>query len=151
MEVVVDENGKNKVTLPQMVTLNDQLYTAAVPDSQKNATLWKVIMGYPYANNSDTYDGRTTKENYKDPITKSTIYWNLVPITTQSIAGYATTYCYFDRVGVGDGVMTIPQADMTGANSFHGSNATPWDKGNTIQERYRKFLNDPQLKYNEVW
>lgn len=154
------ENGKElavadgKVTLPPLMMLNNQLYTATIPDGNNIDLVesWRVLMGYPFQGLkyedryvSDTYDNRSTDTD------GNKVYWNLVPITTTSIAGYATTYCYFDRVGVGDRISTIPEANMIETNSFHTLKATPWDTGNTDQENYRKSLNDPQLKYNEVW
>lgn len=136
---------EGKVDLPKSVVLNDQLHSVTL----ETDTHWKILMGYPYrysASGEVDSDTRTLeKNNNKD---KTVTYWNLVPITSTSIAGYATTYCYFDRVGVLDGYRYTGQHydDKVDPNKGYSSSALPDDADGRKQN-----LNDPQLKYDEVW
>ena len=114
-----------------------------------------------------------TKLRLHDGITNyvsTSYYWNIFPVIAKSLEGYATVYCYFDRSNLFKGYETdgkkvdytnyIDKLDyMKGGKyaiypenfkkgSFSGTGSRP------VLQNYNKYkerLNDPELKYNEVW
>lgn len=99
-------------------------------------------------------------------------YWNIFPVIAKSLEGYATVYCYFDRSNLFKGYETdtnkvdytnyIDKLDyMKGGkyaiypkNFKKGSFATDETGSSAPRRNYKKYkerLNDPELKYNEVW
>ncbi len=79
-------------------------------------------------------------------------YWNVFPVTRESLESYATVYCYYDRTNLyGD----RPSDDTNGLKYVD-----PYDyltnppTGYSRQDNgdgYIQRLNDPTMKYNEVW
>ena len=104
---------------------------------------WAALMGFVYP---DKYYNTAFTKFGKGFATKdgTSWYWNIFPVMKGSLEAYATVYCYFDRTSssrYGD-KSHIEQYDYlnTPATTFTPQNST-----------YREKLNDPTLKYNELW
>lgn len=84
-------------------------------------------------------------------------YWNIFPVTKGSLEAYATVYCYFDRTDMNNGAREIDkdyieQYDYLQKNPQSNDPAKTYDKeGKYNSKEYRQRLNDPTLKYNELW
>lgn len=111
---------------------------------------WGAIMGFIYP-----------KEYYKEFIddpdsgidagnamgeNKNIVYWNLFPVYYKQLEGYATVYCYFDRVLWND--VNEVDDDYNQLNALNGGNLNYYQKENT---KYIDRLNDPNLKYYDPW
>ena len=103
---------------------------------------WAAIIGFIYP--AKMYSAFTGNDN-------SGFYWNLFPVMRGTINGYATVYCYFDRTNMygkynGNYVDYVDKQDymktMTGV---------PSSKAKVIDPLYKARLNDPNMKYDEVW
>ena len=72
-----------------------------------------------------------------------TVIWNLFPVYNQSLEGYATVYCYFNRA---ESVWNSNLVDKTydQLNAFRAVH----QKNNT---GYVNRLNDPTLGYTDPW
>lgn len=119
---------------------------------------WATYMGFLYI--SDLYPDDLTETKSAHPLTTgSKVYWNLFPVLNRTLEGYATVYCYFDRTGLYDGRKEGAGLDanwdsyIDKAEYLKGgeSNNPPASFKKSISDKYRKRLNDPNLKYNEVW
>ena len=72
-----------------------------------------------------------------------TIIWNLFPVWNQTLEGYATVYCYFNREeATWDATLVDKTYDQLGAfrNVYSKSNSS-----------YESRLNDPTLGYTDPW
>lgn len=132
---------------------------------------WATIMGFIYP--ESLYKDFITKTIEKRPVRKDAAndegyektknYWNIFPVKRGSLQGYATVYCYFDRTNILDKVdkdsgfngnqkgyiddYTYMQ-NMGGSDGSDISSNYHKKSGSTD---YQKRLNDPNLKYDEVW
>ena len=79
---------------------------------------------------------------------ESTVIWNLFPVYNQTLEGYATVYCYFNR------------AEKAGGNSLWNEDLvdTTYDQLKSFRkpnvksnDDYVKRLNDPALGYDDPW
>ena len=72
-----------------------------------------------------------------------TVIWNLFPVYNQTLEGYATVYCYFNR---SESVWneTLVDKDYDQLNNWR----SVYSKGNT---NYNNRLNDPTLGYTDPW
>lgn len=91
--------------------------------------------------------------------------WNIFPVMPYTLEGYATVYCYFDRTnlygGRGSNKYNTQGGDVDpNYESYidklnymsNPSGSTMPDSANkAADEKYRNRLNDPNMKYNEVW
>ena len=130
---------------------------------------WAVLQGFlyhqsEYANFACEIDSENCKQYVPKGINENyEIIWNLFPVAKNSLGSYVTTYCYFDRLSLTD--QTNPYW-KTGTNSFEKFdilNEVPvsYEKGKTTadgstsyekeRKQYYDQLNDPTMKYNEVW
>lgn len=111
---------------------------------------WGAIMGFIYP--KEYY-----KEFIEDPESgigadnkvgenKNIVYWNLFPVYYKQLEGYATVYCYFDRVLWND--VDEVDDDYNQLNALDGGNLNYYLKENTD---YIDRLNDPNLKYYDPW
>ena len=113
---------------------------------------WAVLMGFLYP--SDRYkDVVDSINNVAPEYKKSTtdvMYWNVFPVKRKSLEGFASTYCYFDRTGI------YPESYN---NDVSGEYIDQYDNMNNVSTSYVKQnadgylerLNDPSLKYDEIW
>ncbi|MBE6451341.1 MAG: hypothetical protein E7016_05190 [Alphaproteobacteria bacterium] len=148
-------------TIPQATDYEGDCTNGGTRECGASFAGWSAVMGfvYPgkyYANIIDKLMGGTGNSGKADT---NSYYWNVFPVQTGTLEGYATVYCYFDRSNIfGSGLdeRYVDQYDQL--NNFRGgynkegktrdnSNMRP-NSNNSI---YLNRLNDPQLIYNEPW
>jgi len=133
--------------------------TKAIRNSaNKYGTAWAVYLGYLYPEAfyntlitalSNKYTDFKDKLSYAGSDTNK-MWWNLFPVASGSIEGYATIYCYFDRPN-------YQQHTFNTDNNSGNVSGTYFDDWNGMTVRFdnkkpRDYnLNDPALKYKEVW
>ena len=108
------------------------------------------------------YDGSGDPYNNDE---NPSVFWNIFPVRRNTLEAYATVYCYFDRNSLmwnsfldankRKGVTSSEYQgddyiDHYDAISNYNTNQMP-EKEKAIKDNYRKRLNDPTMKYNEVW
>ncbi len=123
-------------------------------DSDDYVKGWAAIMGFVY--DAATYSSVIHKlENQHNNLliydgSEGSVYWNIFPVRRNTLEAYATTYCYFDR----NGIMWDDLKDKHGDVIDHYNAIRDYknytEKKNS-SEAYKKRLNDPALKYDEVW
>lgn len=122
---------------------------------------WATIMGFLYP--TSLYNGFTHQDKLK---ATDEAYWNIFPVLRGSLEGYATVYCYFDRTNmysktyskdgteISTGLGYVENYDnfVDNYNYLQTMDNVPTsfkkESGNT---NYQQRLNDPSLKYDEVW
>lgn len=130
---------------------------------------WATIMGFIYP--ESLYQEFLTAALKKQPVRKEVggevkatkNYWNVFPVKRQSLQGYATVYCYFDRTNILDKVVKDSGFngkqkgyidEYTYMQSMGGNDSkdipTSYEKKSGSTD-YQKRLNDPNMKYDEVW
>ena len=130
------------------------LKTSLLPKSTDG--LWEARMGFIY----DTgvwgglggYDGNTICSNNTQGgggnasscAAVSGYVWNLFPVMTNTLEGHATVYCYFKRSAFDPQhvLQYNPEAD-----NYSNDDKESISSGT----QYIQRLNDPSLKYNEIW
>ena len=130
---------------------------------------WAVLQGFlyhqsEYSNFACAIDSEQCKqyvpkgagENYE-------IIWNLFPVAKNSLGSYVTTYCYFDRLSLTDYAHPYWKSGTNDFEKYDVLNEVPisYEKGKTTSDgsgtyesdrkKYYEQLNDPTMKYNEVW
>lgn len=104
---------------------------------------WAVLMGFIYPENlyKGVIDAVGAHQLAQETSTGTKWYWNIFPVLRGSLEAYATVYCHYDRTNIWGGYNEADGYDyMNAATGF-----TPKDSGR------RQKLNDPTLKYNELW
>lgn len=125
---------------------------------------WAVLLGFIYPSSiySDFIQGSGTVVNKNTSDEKA--YWNVFPVVKKSLEATVTTYCYFNRANID------PLENMTGGSGtkfvddegyneyidpYHPLRNPIPSSYNKLREgqngKYLERLNDPTLKYNEVW
>ncbi len=110
---------------------------------------WAALMGfiYPYTYYGKVIDSLTNKEKlYLASTTSTSWYWNIFPVLKNSLEATATVYCYFDRKNTVRG-----DYDSTSNFDSYDYLNTPATSYEPQNSSYRQRLNDPTLKYNELW
>lgn len=132
---------------------------------QKNTWLRSMVIPYNEGTNSSTFRGWSTVMGFIYPYSyykkyiellkannvkempstgdNKTIIWNLFPVWNQTLEGYATVYCYFNREeATWDATLVDKTYDQLGAfrNVYSKSNSS-----------YESRLNDPTLGYTDPW
>lgn len=144
-------------------------YVGYNPDG-KYVRGWAVLQGFLYHYNeykNFACSSGSCKE--LSPISdtdENEVLWNLFPVAKNSLGSYVTTYCYFDRLNQWGNFIPV---DTEGSETsklieqFDVLNEIPTDyvKGRTTsagtssmelkRKTYYENLNDPTMKYNEVW
>lgn len=131
--------------------LRSQVIPYAQDSSSSSFRGWSTVMGfiYPYTyyekyvtllglNVKNLGSGNTSVKN-------KMIIWNLFPVWNQSLEGYATVYCYFDR-GSSAAIWDDNLVDKT-YNQL-GAFRPVYQKDNSA---YTDRLNDPTLGYTDPW
>ena len=90
--------------------------------------------------------------------------WNIFPVMPYTLEGYATVYCYFDRTNLymgrgekkyntgGGNVDTNYESYIDKLNYMSNpSGSTMPSSAKKTDSNYTKRLNDPNMKYDEVW
>ena len=139
---------------------------------------WAILLGFEY-DSGEYYSFIKQGENTKIDVdaneegNKSVAYWNLFPIYKQSLMAWANTYCYLDRENVisPDFLGTSTDKPFGGEDAtesgdddviysmdrYYGFHNVPgsYEKGKigdkVPNKKYYEQLNDPTMKYNEVW
>lgn len=173
--VVKEDNDHNEIQPLAPVTFQQSthLKSLTIPLATGDYTQgWATIMGFIYP--ESLYKGfidagravgtvkkstATESTGYKD--TKN--YWNIFPVKRGSLQGYATVYCYFDRTNILDKVVKDSGFngkqkgyidEYTYMQSMGGKDGTDiptsYEKKSGSTD-YQKRLNDPNMKYDEVW
>ena len=128
-------------TVPLVKGMETSLETEPSKLDGKYVQGWAAIIGFIYP--AKMYSAFTGNDN-------SGFYWNLFPVMRGTINGYATVYCYFDRTNmynkyIGNYGDYVDRQDymktMTGVPDDHSK----------TDSNYTKRLNDPNMKYDEVW
>ncbi|MBQ8670977.1 MAG: hypothetical protein IJ525_00465 [Alphaproteobacteria bacterium] len=102
---------------------------------------WAVLMGFLYPANEYTKFTKTLKIDLS-----GNAYWNIFPVKKYTLEGYATTYCYFDRDNAfGDFKLGYDNYVDKYDVFENTTDFKPYNKA------YRQNLNDPSLKYDELW
>ncbi len=119
---------------------------------------WATTMGFLYKNAlyMPLLDSKAESNKFS---------WNIFPVMPYTLEGYATVYCYFDRtnlyMGRGEKKYNTGGGDVDpNYESYidklnymsNPSGSTMPDSANkAADEKYRNRLNDPNMKYDEVW
>lgn len=108
---------------------------------------WATMMGFLYP--TSLYSGFTPQTRLK---ATDEAYWNLFPVLRGSLEGYATVYCYFDRTNMFKGYNYDYENFVDNYNYLQTMDKVPTSyKKESGNSNYQKRLNDPSLKYDEVW
>ncbi|HBO50166.1 MAG TPA: hypothetical protein DD619_05240 [Alphaproteobacteria bacterium] len=117
---------------------------------------WAAIMGFLYPGAQyQGFIGNTSKTVLKDD--EKDVYWNLFPVARGTLEGYATVYCYFDRTNkVTGNFWKGTYEEYVDSYSYMqdimGDDLpTGYEKVSGKNTKYQDRLNDPNLKYDEVW
>lgn len=102
---------------------------------------WAAIIGFIYP--AKMYSAFTGNDN-------SGFYWNLFPVMRGTINGYATVYCYFDRTNMYKRYNSN-YSDYVDRQDYMKTMTGVPDSPQKTDSSYTKRLNDPNMKYNEVW
>lgn len=115
---------------------------------------WNILMGFIYPKGTSSnkiFEGTKYANKYSSTVfennigaTGSTVnvYWNLYPTFAQDLEAFANTYCYFARSRwANDYVDQYNQLDSFQGVHLKGQNSPG----------FNTRLNDPNLKYDEVW
>ena len=153
---VLSSNSKNSFK-PLLFQQSTYLKTLVVPLCSGSSTQygqnckgdgnytqgWAVLMGFIYPENlyKGVIDAVGAHQLAQETSTGTKWYWNIFPVLRGSLEAYATVYCHYDRTNIWKGYNEADGYDyMNAATGF-----TPKDSGR------RQKLNDPTLKYNELW
>lgn len=122
---------------------------------------WATIMGFLYP--TSLYNGFTHQDKLK---ATDEAYWNIFPVLRGSLEGYATVYCYFDRTNMYSKTYSKDGTEISTGLGYVENYDTFVDNYDYLQtmdnvptsfkkksgnSNYQKRLNDPSLKYDEVW
>lgn len=122
---------------------------------------WATIMGFLYP--TSLYNGFTHQDKLK---ATDEAYWNIFPVLRGSLEGYATVYCYFDRTNMYSKTYSKDGTEISTGLGYVENYDNFVDNYNYLQtmdnvptsfkkesgnSNYQKRLNDPSLKYDEVW
>ena len=120
---------------------------------------WAVLMGFLYPHSlygkiicgtGSSECGNEYATSVTDGGTADDVYWNIFPIRKNTLEGFVTTYCYFNR-GQFEDNSDVDKYDVlndvpTGFKKIGGTR-----NENSERTDYVEKLNDPRLKYNETW
>lgn len=139
-------------TMTKKVEVDTVGYTNKSTESnyhKKYTQGWATFMGFIYLKNM--YPNELTKNAYKYSTTGSLV-WNLFPVMQRSLEGYATVYCYFDRTNLFKGRdINNDYMDTLNYMSNPKNYNPPSNYEKNAEDNYKARLNDPDMKYNEVW
>lgn len=160
--VLSSNNSKLKpLVIQQSTYLKSQINP--ISSGTKNYTRgWATIMGFLYYDkNYQAFRDSSTASN------KSGYSWNIFPVIPGTLEGYATVYCYFNRTNMGLAIDPDTKEKIKEFKEGYGTfidnrsymvdmdlNKVPRSYSKTSggdSQFYKARLNDPELKYNEVW
>lgn len=141
----------NSAPIPLYFQKNTWLRSMVIPyatgaDDAKVFKGWSTVMGFIYP--GTYYKKYIELLNIKVSIDNKTILWNLFPVFNQTLEGYATVYCYFNRFE-SDWDKTLVDKTYDQLGSPRG--AVQKYIAGTDSETYVDRLNDPKTKYDDPW
>ena len=155
------------VTFQQSTHLKSLTIPLATDDGYTQG--WATIMGFIYPESlykeflTAALEKQPVRKEVGGKVTDTKNYWNVFPVKRQSLQGYATVYCYFDRTNILDKVVKDSGFngkqkgyidEYTYMQSIGGNDSedipTSYEKKSGSTD-YQKRLNDPNMKYDEVW
>ncbi len=79
--------------------------------------------------------------------------WNVFPVMPYTLEGYATVYCYFDRTNLYGGRGGENYESYIDKLNYMSNpkNKQPSGYKKDAGDNYKARLNDPNMKYDEVW
>lgn len=129
-------------TVPLVDGLPTSLETKPSALENEYVSGWAAIIGFIYP--AKMYSAFTGNDN-------SGFYWNLFPVMRGTINGYATVYCYFDRTNM-YGRYNSNYGDYVDKQDYMKTmTKVPSSKAKAADPLYKARLNDPNMKYDEVW
>ncbi len=125
---------------------------------------WAILQGFLYHYNEYKNFACPTGEDCKElsPIAntdENEVLWNLFPVAKNSIHSYVSTYCYFDRTNMfqnyqntDETIKSIERMDILNEVPYdYEKGVTGNAEADANRKTYYENLNDPTMKYNEVW
>ena len=107
---------------------------------------WHAIMGFLYYANDYQEYLKSLGQNLKD-----VVIWNLFPVYNEEMTAIANVYCYFERRDMDNPDWKWKTHLVDGGSSGYDQ-LTNFRRGyNKNNSDYTDRLNDPVLKYDEVW
>ncbi len=162
---VLTAESANNTLKPFVFQQNTWLKSLVVPVCKTKSTVygsdcgsdytraWAVLVGYIY--DRSIYDQYLSTSGTKVVDKSNRLAWNVFPVEKYSLEATVTTFCYFNRNNDALEVSSKPYDDSTYdkyVDKYHPLNRISsnfrkdgWDS------KYLNRLNDPNLKYNEVW
>ncbi len=151
--------GKDSATKPNaplMFQQSTRLKSMVIPLKAESGYTrgWSAVTGflYPYSMYSAFLEKKSDSSDSSKP-KKNALYWNVFPVIRGTMESYATVYCYFNRTNM-EVNKKKPFIDDYGKfidNYSYMQNMTgvPTDYKKSPSNHNR--VNDPALKYDEVW
>lgn len=151
-----DKNSATKPNAPLMFQQSTRLKSMVIDlhvnpkDKTSYAQGWAAIMGflYPESMYKGFIDGTDGKYKKYDDVTSN--YWNVFPVMRGTLEAYATVYCYFDRTNMYGGYNSNFYKFIDNYSYMKDMTNVP-DSFEKDDPSNRDRLNDPELKYNDVW
>lgn len=153
---VLQYGTQEKPTTPLMFQQSTRLKSMVIDlhvdpkDKTSYAQGWAAIMGflYPESMYKGFIEGTDGEYKYKDDVTSN--YWNVFPVMRGTLEAYATVYCYFDRTNMYGGYNSNFSKFIDDYSYMKDMTNVPksFEKDDPSN---RNRLNDPELKYNDVW
>lgn len=159
------EAGQTPLTFQQSTWLR----TAQVELKSNNYVRgWAALMGFIYPNKLYGNIAQTLGAGLKTDSTATgdrLYYWNVFPVKKGTLRAQITTYCFIDNKSYGaseghDGSATETvnwsnnNTVKTGSYRYEIFNNVPTNYNPTAGSdtlKAKQYLNDPELKYNELW
>ena len=153
---VLQYGTQEKPTTPLMFQQSTRLKSMVIDlhvnpkDKTSYAQGWAAIMGflYPESMYKGFIEGTDGEYKYKDDVTSN--YWNVFPVMRGTLEAYATVYCYFDRTNMYGGYNSNFSKFIDDYSYMKDMTNVP-DSFEKDDPSNRDRLNDPELKYNDVW
>lgn len=116
---------------------------------------WATTMGFLYKNALYMSILKENPVTHVKPL-ENKFSWNVFPVMPYTLEGYATVYCYFDRTNLYSGRGGVNYESyidklnyMSNPKNTQPSSYKKYKEDD--EDSYIKRLNDPNLKYDEVW
>ncbi len=162
--LVTNDPNQRPISFQKSTWLKTAFKELATHENTGYVNGWAVLTGFIYPvelyGNVANVLGVTKKDDYNDDgDAEIDGYWNLFPVLKNTLTSYSTTYCFIDNKVVSetdnDSVTGTVNWDDDGSTENAGNIQYTIDDWNTDYSAphadERKVLNDPALKYDELW
>ncbi|MEE6206836.1 MAG: hypothetical protein VZR95_02135 [Alphaproteobacteria bacterium] len=161
---VLTAESTNNTLKPFVFQQNTWLKSLVVPICKSKSTVfgdncgseytraWAVLVGFIY--DTGIYDEYLSTSGTKSVDRSNYLAWNVFPVEKNSLEATVTTYCYFNRNNDALEVSAKAFDDSTYdkyVDKYHPLERISSDFKKDGDSKYLNRLNDPNLKYNEVW